>query len=93
MQPSGRGYDHRFPSLDGRLYQVEYTGICEEGDNNCRSEVQGRRIDRRQRISSKLIIIDSIEKMYKIDDHIGFTTSGLIADARQLVTGRGSNAR
>ena len=38
-----------------------------------------------KRISSKLIIIDSIEKMYKIDDHIGFTTSGLIADARQLV--------
>ena len=38
-----------------------------------------------KRISSKLIIIDSIEKMYKIDDHIGFTTSGLIADAVQLV--------
>ena len=38
-----------------------------------------------KRISSKLIIIESIEKMYKIDEHIGFTTSGLIADARQLV--------
>jgi proteasome alpha subunit len=38
-----------------------------------------------KRISSKLVIIDSIEKMYQIDDHIGFTTSGLVADARQLV--------
>ena len=38
-----------------------------------------------KRISSKLINVDSIEKMYKIDEHIGFTTSGLVADARQLV--------
>ncbi|MBT6644200.1 MAG: archaeal proteasome endopeptidase complex subunit alpha, partial [Euryarchaeota archaeon] len=27
----------------------------------------------------------SIEKMFKIDEHIGFATSGLVADARQLV--------
>ena len=38
-----------------------------------------------KRISSKLVISDSIEKMYQIDDHIGITTSGLVADARQLV--------
>ena len=38
-----------------------------------------------KRIQSKLVITDSIEKMYKIDDHIGITTSGLVADARQLV--------
>ncbi len=36
-------------------------------------------------ISSRLIIPESIEKVYKIDDHIGFATSGLVADARQLV--------
>ena len=28
---------------------------------------------------------DSIEKMYQIDNHVGITTSGLVADARQLV--------
>ena len=38
-----------------------------------------------KRISSKLIIIDSIEKMYKIDDHIGFTTS---ASSPTQATGR-----
>jgi len=38
-----------------------------------------------KRIPSKLVIPESIEKMYKIDDHIGITTSGLVADARQLV--------
>ena len=38
-----------------------------------------------KRIANKLVITDSIEKMYQIDDHIGMTTSGLVADARQLV--------
>ena len=32
-----------------------------------------------------MVISDSIEKMYQIDNHIGMTTSGLVADARQLV--------
>jgi proteasome alpha subunit len=38
-----------------------------------------------KRIASRLIIPESIDKVYKIDDHIGFATSGLVADARQLV--------
>ena len=38
-----------------------------------------------KRVQSKLVITDSIEKMYQIDNHIGITTSGLVADARQLV--------
>ncbi len=38
-----------------------------------------------KRISSRLIIPESIEKVYKIDEHLGFATSGLVADARQLV--------
>ena len=38
-----------------------------------------------KRISSRLIIPESIEKMFKIDGHIGVATSGLVADARQLV--------
>ncbi len=38
-----------------------------------------------KRISSRLIIPASIEKMFKIDGHIGVATSGLVADARQLV--------
>ena len=38
-----------------------------------------------KRIASRLIIPESIEKMFKIADHIGIATSGLVADARQLV--------
>jgi len=38
-----------------------------------------------KRIASRLIIPESIDKVYKIDEHIGFATSGLVADARQLV--------
>tara|TARA_B100000959_G_scaffold286899_1_gene367928 strand:- start:2492 stop:3241 length:750 start_codon:yes stop_codon:yes gene_type:complete len=89
MQPSGRGYDHGVSTFspDGRLYQVEYAResvkrgtttvglICKEGVVLI--------VDKR--IHSKLVISDSIEKMYQIDNHIGMTTSGLVADARQLV--------
>ena len=38
-----------------------------------------------KRIASRLIIPESIEKMFKIDGHVGIATSGLVADARQLV--------
>jgi proteasome alpha subunit len=38
-----------------------------------------------KRIVSRLIIPESIEKMFKVDGHIGIATSGLVADARQLV--------
>ena len=38
-----------------------------------------------KRIASRLIIPESIEKLFKIDGHIGIATSGLVVDARQLV--------
>ena len=38
-----------------------------------------------KRLSSKLIEPKSIEKIFKIDSHIGCATSGLVADARALV--------
>ena len=89
MQPSGRGYDHGVSTFspDGRLYQVEYAReSVKRGTTTVGLKYkEGVILIVDKRISSKLIIIDSIEKMYKIDDHIGFTTSGLIADARQLV--------
>ena len=37
-----------------------------------------------KRIASRLIIPESIEKMFK-SDNVGIATSGLVADARQLV--------
>ncbi|HHF56021.1 MAG TPA: archaeal proteasome endopeptidase complex subunit alpha, partial [Thermoplasmatales archaeon] len=38
-----------------------------------------------KRITSRLIEPSSIEKIFKIDEHIGCATSGLVADARALV--------
>ncbi len=38
-----------------------------------------------KRISTKLLEAESIEKIFKIDDHIGAVASGLVADGRALV--------
>ncbi|HJM77102.1 MAG TPA: archaeal proteasome endopeptidase complex subunit alpha, partial [Candidatus Thalassarchaeaceae archaeon] len=89
MQPSGRGYDHGVSTFspDGRLYQVEYAReSVKRGTTTVGLIYKGGVVlivDKR--IQSKLVITDSIEKMYQIDNHIGITTSGLVADARQLV--------
>ena len=89
MQPSGRGYDHGVSTFspDGRLYQVEYARESVKRGTTTVGLMfrDGVILIVDKRISSKLVIAHSIEKMYQIDDHIGITTSGLVADARQLV--------
>ena len=89
MQPSGRGYDHGVSTFspDGRLYQVEYAReSVKRGTTTVGLKFKdGVILIVDKRIANKLVITDSIEKMYQIDDHIGMTTSGLVADARQLV--------
>jgi len=90
MQPQYQmGYDRAITvfSPDGRLYQVEYAreavkrgttavGIkCDEGVILI--------VDKR--VSSRLLEASSIEKIYKIDEHIGVASSGLVGDARSLV--------
>ena len=89
MQPSGRGYDHSITmfSPDGRLFQVEYAReSVKRGTTTAGLKYRdGIILICDKRIASRLILPESIEKMFKIDDHIGFATSGLVADARQLV--------
>ena len=89
MQPSGRGYDSSVGTFspDGRLHQVEYAReSVKRGSTTVGVKFRdGVILIVAKRIPSKLVIPESIEKMYKIDDHIGITTSGLVADARQLV--------
>jgi proteasome alpha subunit len=90
MQPQYQmGYDRAITvfSPDGRLYQVEYAreavkrgttavGIkCNEGIVLI--------VDKR--VSSRLLEPSSIEKIFKIDEHIGVASSGLVGDARALV--------
>ncbi len=89
MQPSGRGYDHSITmfSPDGRLFQVEYAReSVKRGTTTAGLKFRdGVILVCDKRIASRLIIPESIEKIFKIDEHVGFATSGLVADARQLV--------
>lgn len=89
MQPSGRGYDHGITTFspDGRLFQVEYAReSVKRGTTTAGLKFRdGIILICDKRIASRLIIPESIEKLFKIDDHIGFATSGLVADGRQLV--------
>ncbi len=89
MQPSGRGYDHGITTFspDGRLFQVEYAReSVKRGTTTAGLKFKdGIVLVCDKRIASRLIIPESIEKLFKIDGHIGIATSGLVADARQLV--------
>ena len=74
-------------SPDGRLFQVEYAReAVKRGTTTVGIKFGGGvvlLVDKR--ISSRLIEPDSIEKIFRIDDHVGCATSGLVADARALV--------
>src|SRR3989339_538875 len=83
------GYDRSITmfSPDGRLLQVEYAKkTVKQGPTAmgiaCKDGVV---FITDKRILSKLVVPEAIEKMFKIDDHIGATAAGLIADARVLV--------
>ncbi|MFP4402922.1 MAG: archaeal proteasome endopeptidase complex subunit alpha [Candidatus Woesearchaeota archaeon] len=83
------GYDRAITmfSPDGRLLQVEYAKktvkqgstalgiVCKDGVLLCTDK----------RIVDKLVVPNSVEKIFKIDDHIATTASGILSDARILV--------
>jgi len=88
MQPN-MAYDRAITvfSPDGRLFQVEYareavkrgtTAVGVRGEDAVVLLVD-------KRVSSRLVVPASIEKIFAIDNHVGCATSGLVADARALV--------
>lgn len=89
MQPGHMAYDRAITvfSPDGRLFQVEYAReAVKRGTTTVGLKFKdGVVLIIDKRIASNLIEADSIEKIFKIDDHIGCATSGLVADARILV--------
>lgn len=89
MQPSNMAYDRAITvfSPDGRLFQVEYAReAVKRGTTTVGLKYNsGVILMIEKRITSKLIEAESIEKIFKVDDHIGCATSGLVADARVLV--------
>ncbi len=74
-------------SPDGRLFQVEYAReAVKRGTTTVGLKFEdGVVLIVDKRISSELIEPTSIEKIFKLDEHVGCATSGLVADARVLV--------
>ena len=74
-------------SSEGRLFQVEYASEAIKFG----STVIGIRTNYgvvlcvEKRIASPLMVTTSIEKIMKLDDHIGAAVSGLVADSRTLI--------
>jgi len=85
--PASMGYDRAITvwSPDGRLFQVVYAGeavkrgwtaVGVRVPEGVVLAVEKRRISR---------LIEAIEKIQKVDDHIGLAFAGLSSDARVLV--------
>jgi len=89
MQIPQMGYDRAITifSPDGRLYQVEYAReAVKRGATAIGIKTkEGVVVLADRRVGSKLLEADTIEKIYKVDEHICVATSGLVADARVLV--------
>ncbi len=83
------GYDRAITvfSPDGRLFQVEYAReAVKRGATAIGIKVnEGVILVADRRVGSRLLESDTIEKIYKIDEHICAATSGLVADARILI--------
>ncbi len=83
------GYDRAITvfSPDGRLFQVEYAReAVKRGATAIGIKTkEGVVLIADRRVASRLLEADTIEKIYKIDEHICAATSGLVADARVLI--------
>jgi proteasome alpha subunit len=89
FRPRGIGYDMAITvfSPDGSLYQVNYASeAVKRGATALGVKCnEGIVLAVDKRIPSKLVQPESFEKIFQVDTHIGTATSGMIADARQLV--------
>jgi len=89
MQAGQMAYDRAITvfSPDGRLFQVEYAReAVKRGTTTVGLKYkEGVVLIIDKRISSRLIEAKSIDKIFRIDTHVGCATSGLVADARVLV--------
>jgi proteasome alpha subunit len=86
---SSQAYDRAITvfSPDGRLFQVEYAKEAVRRGATTIGVVcaDGVIIVSHKNISSKLLMSDSMRKIFRIDDHVVATASGLVADARRLI--------
>jgi len=89
VQHQMMGYDRAITmfSPDGRLLQVEYAKRTVRLGNTAIGMVckDGVILVTDKRLVDKLVVPDTIEKIFKIDDHIMATAAGILSDARVLV--------
>lgn len=74
-------------SPDGRIYQVEYAreAVSRGAPSVGVRTTEGVVLAAQARTSSSLMESESIEKLHKLDDHLGTASAGHVADARQLI--------
>ncbi|MEM2131057.1 MAG: archaeal proteasome endopeptidase complex subunit alpha [Candidatus Woesearchaeota archaeon] len=89
LQHQMMGYDRAITmfSPDGRLLQVEYAKkTVRQGSTaigiTCKDGVV---LVTDKRLVDKLVVSDSVEKIWQIDEHVAATASGIISDARVLI--------
>ncbi|MFH0986725.1 MAG: archaeal proteasome endopeptidase complex subunit alpha [Candidatus Micrarchaeota archaeon] len=82
-------------SPDGRLFQVEYAREAVKQGTTALGLIYGTgvvlAVDKN--IISPLLKGESLEKIFKIDDHVVAASSGLVADARRLIDHARINAQ
>lgn len=85
----GGGYDRAITvfSPDGKLFQVQYAQeAVKRGYTALGVKTKaGVVLAAERRTTSELVEDGSVEKIFKIDEHVGAAASGLIADARVLI--------
>jgi proteasome alpha subunit len=85
---SGQGYDMSTSifSPDGRIFAAEYAKKAVElGETSIGVLVDEGVILLTEKRVQPLQEPDSVEKISKVDDHVGVATAGLMADARKLI--------
>jgi len=89
LQHQMMGYDRAITmfSPDGRLLQVEYAKKTVRQGSTAIGMVckDGVLLVTDKRIVDKLIVAESLEKIWQVDDHIAITAAGILSDARVLV--------
>src|SRR3972149_742473 len=92
MQPMPHqlmGYDRAITmfSPDGRLLQVEYAKKTVRQGSTAIGIVcsDGVLLVADKRIVDSLVVPESVEKIWQIDEHIGAAASGILSDARVLI--------
>ncbi len=89
LQHQVMGYDRAITmfSPDGRLLQVEYAKKTVRQGSTAMGFTcsDGVLFVADKRLIDPLIVPESVEKIWPIDDHVGITAAGIVSDARVLI--------